>query len=535
MPQSPAKASGSAAYEEGWRAVNEQIRAGGSWSGRERNVCYRNLGEGRFEDASFVSGLDFPDDGRAWVTLDIDGDGDLDIVAKSRTAPQLRLLRNDAPAGNHGLIVDLESVGATATLVTATGKRITRVVRSGSGFLSQPSRRPHFGIARGDHPRSLEIVWPGGKRQTLDRLPESGLVRLGPTPPARSKVASPAESFVERPWLADPLPLPDPQLTSHRDKKLLLTLWASWCPPCRQELEEFTRRKADLAKAALHPVLLSVEEDKPAPSGSPFPVLQSDNRTIGVYSTLYRYLFDYRRDLALPTSFLIDEQGAIRKIYQGPVAVDDLLADASATVHPSLPFSGTRYFPAPARNFNDLATAMAERGFHDQAGALFAAALARGQGGYEIYNNYAGMLIATGKFAQAEKLLRASIQDNPNQPGSNANLGLLLMETNRAQEAVPLLEKAVALQPDDARSRRALSSYYNDLGIGHMQENRPGDALRAFERAVAADPTDPAAGVNLALYHAQAGNTARARALLRQLLEQHPGHKPAIDLLDQLR
>jgi Tfp pilus assembly protein PilF/thiol-disulfide isomerase/thioredoxin len=518
---------GSLAYEEGWRAVNEQIRAGGSWSGRERNVCYRNLGQGRFEDVSFVSGLDFADDGRAWVTLDIDNDGDLDIVTKSRTGPQLRLLRNDSPSANRGIIVDAGPPGTTATLTTAQGVKITRAVRSGSGFLSQPSRRLHFGVPAGDRAVSLEIRTPSGKRRMAGDFASPA--------PAASKLEPAAEPFVERPWLAEPVPVPDPQLEPYRGRKVLLTLWASWCPPCRAELDEFTRRAAQLAKAGLQPVLFPVEEDKPAPAGTPFPVLRSGNRTIGVYATLYRYLFDFRRDLMLPLSFLVDERGRIRKVYQGPVPVGELLADAAATSHPALPFAGTRYFPAPSRNYNDVATAMAERGFHGEAGLLFETALSQGQSGYEIYNNYAGLLLATGKAKEAEKLLRASIRDNPNQARSSANLGLLLLESGRDAEAVPLLEKAVALAPDDARARRALSSHYNDKGIDHMQANRPREALAAFERAAAADPADPAAAVNLALYHARAGDAVKARALLRKLLDQHPGHKPALDLLDQLR
>ena len=39
----------------------------------------------------------------------------------------------------------------------------------------------------------------------------------------------------------------------------------------------------------------------------------------GVYNIIYRYLFDRRRDLAIPTSFLLDTEGMIVKVYQGPV------------------------------------------------------------------------------------------------------------------------------------------------------------------------------------------------------------------------
>lgn len=549
MPQTPQKVSGSHAYEEGWRAVNELIRSDGSWSGRERDVCYRNLGNGRFEDVSFVSGLDFSDDGRAWVALDLDSDGDLDLVLKSRTAPQLRLLRNDSPAGSRGLILELQgttanrdAVGAAATLITDRGRHLLRVVRSGSGFLSQTSRRLHFGIAPGEQAKSIEIVWPGGARQTIAQPPQKGTIRvrqgaafelLAPLkPPA---LAAPGEPFNGRPWLVEPLAVPDPRLKPYRGKKVLLNLWASWCPPCRTELVNFTAHAADFGKAGIQVVLLSVEEDKPAPVGVPFPSLKADNRTIGVYSVLYRNLFDRRRDLALPISFLIDEHGNLIKIYQGPAAVAEVTADAAAKLHPALPFPGTRYTGPPARNYNDLATAMAERGFQPEARALFETALARGHRGYELYNNFAGLLVASGDLAQAEKLLRASVRENRDQAGSNSNLGLLLMDSKRPREALPFLEKAIALQPDDTRSRRALSSYYNDIGIGRMQADRPAEALRAFERAASSDPSDPAAQLNLALYHAQAGHTGQARTILQRLLKQHPGNKPAEDLLRQLR
>ena len=49
------------------------MTAGASWSGRERNCCFVNTTDGRFADASAVSGLDFADDGRSLVVTDWDG------------------------------------------------------------------------------------------------------------------------------------------------------------------------------------------------------------------------------------------------------------------------------------------------------------------------------------------------------------------------------------------------------------------------------------------------------------------------------
>ncbi|MEZ5364135.1 MAG: VCBS repeat-containing protein [Bryobacterales bacterium] len=78
--------------------MNVLISEGSSWSGRERNVVYHNLGEEGFRDEAYVTGLDFNGDGRAAVAFDYDRDGDLDLALKFRTGPQLRILCNDAPA-----------------------------------------------------------------------------------------------------------------------------------------------------------------------------------------------------------------------------------------------------------------------------------------------------------------------------------------------------------------------------------------------------------------------------------------------------
>jgi tetratricopeptide (TPR) repeat protein len=547
VPLSPQKEAGSRAYEQGWRAINELIRADGSWSGRERNVCYRNSGNGRFEDVSYGSGLDFPDDSRAWVWLDLDGDGDLDLILKSRTGPQVRVLQNEA--AGEGLLVELEgvqsnrdAVGAVVTLVTGTERR-RRELRSGSGFLSQSSRRVHFGIRQAERVQALEITWPGGAKERIQNPPRRGWIRVrqgefrwtrlqpkpNPLPPA------PVAAFVEQPWLSEPVELPDARLNRYRGRKVLLNLWASWCPPCISELKELSANASSLQAAGVQVVTLKLDENPKAELRNPFPSLNTDERLAGVYSLLYRYLFDRRREMGLPLSFLLDEQGLIRKLYQGSVSAESVIRDSRAQNRPSLPFPGRRYGEPPRRNYNELATAMTERGFAAEAEMLFAAAVRKGIGGYELLNNYAGVLIGRGDRAGAEKLLRQSVAESPNQASSQSNLGSLLLETGRAEEALPPLRKALELTPDDDRIRRTLSSACNEAGIAHMEAGRSVQGRRMFEEAIQADPTDTAGPINLALYHAQYGNRAEARSILQSLLKKDPQLAPARELLDQLR
>jgi hypothetical protein len=91
---SPDEAKPSQNYEQGWAAINELIRADGTWSGYERNVFYANNGDGTFSDISGVVGLDFLEDGRAFALADFDHDGRQEVFLKNRNGPQLRLLKN---------------------------------------------------------------------------------------------------------------------------------------------------------------------------------------------------------------------------------------------------------------------------------------------------------------------------------------------------------------------------------------------------------------------------------------------------------
>ena len=109
-------------YRKSILQVDALIESGFSLSGHERNCVFLGVGDGRFATASAVSGFDFYDDARAVVPTDWDGDGDLDVWVANRTAPMVRLLRNDraAPAGGadwvavrlQGTTVNRDAVGA---------------------------------------------------------------------------------------------------------------------------------------------------------------------------------------------------------------------------------------------------------------------------------------------------------------------------------------------------------------------------------------------------------------------------------------
>ncbi len=132
-------------YENGWNALNQWIREDYSWNGHERNVFYLNH-RGRFYDVSAVSGLDAAGDSRAFAVTDWDGDGNLDLIVKNRTAPQASFYRNECGVARQSVAFDLrgtksnrDAIGARVE-VRSGGQAQVKFLAAGSGYLSQQTK-----------------------------------------------------------------------------------------------------------------------------------------------------------------------------------------------------------------------------------------------------------------------------------------------------------------------------------------------------------------------------------------------------------
>lgn len=146
----------------------------------EENQAFRNSGDGSMEPAP-EWGLGDDAGGRGMVMVDLDEDGDLDIVINNLNDPA-RIHENQLCGGN-GLVVQLDwegqqnrpAYGATVTATLDDGTVLTRTVDATRGYLSSGPGQVHFGL--GDTTSAyLTIRWPDGVYTTADATVGEGTI-----------------------------------------------------------------------------------------------------------------------------------------------------------------------------------------------------------------------------------------------------------------------------------------------------------------------------------------------------------------------
>jgi peroxiredoxin len=103
-------------------------------------------------------------------------------------------------------------------------------------------------------------------------------------------------------------------LAEFKGKLVILNFWATWCPPCRQEIPGFVALQRKYQDKGLVIIGVSLDQQGPrvvkpfiARFGVNYPVVMGNEQIVS----------DYGGIEAVPTTFIIDRQGKVATIHKG--------------------------------------------------------------------------------------------------------------------------------------------------------------------------------------------------------------------------
>jgi hypothetical protein len=142
---------------------------------------FLNDGRGMFRDIASAVGGGYatPKVGRGLAFGDFNRDGAPDILMTTNQGPAY-LYRNEVTSGNRSIRIQLrgtksnrDGIGAIVRLTTAEGTQ-SRMVRTGSSYLSQSELTLTFGIGKQEKASRVVIEWPSSAVQEFKDVRPGG-------------------------------------------------------------------------------------------------------------------------------------------------------------------------------------------------------------------------------------------------------------------------------------------------------------------------------------------------------------------------
>ena len=153
---------------------------GRSLSGYQQKRVWLNDGAGKFVDVAQAVGANDVHDGRSVALVDLWNRGVLDVVVANQKGPLL-IYKNNVTPENKWISFELEGAASNRSAIGAevrlfwNGHQQVQSISGGSGFCSQNQRRLHFGVGKNPQIEKVEIRWPSGHLQTIQK-PAAGQV-----------------------------------------------------------------------------------------------------------------------------------------------------------------------------------------------------------------------------------------------------------------------------------------------------------------------------------------------------------------------
>jgi enediyne biosynthesis protein E4 len=154
---------------------------------RQPNTLLLNDGDGTFRDASNEAGPDLarPAAHRGAAVADIDNDGRLDLIVTA-LGERPKVLRNVSTSDASWISLHLvgrtsnrDGLGTVVRVALDDGRVLVNHATTSVGFGSSSDSRVHVGLGRAAHVKQIELLWPSGARQTLERPQLNRVLTVG--------------------------------------------------------------------------------------------------------------------------------------------------------------------------------------------------------------------------------------------------------------------------------------------------------------------------------------------------------------------
>jgi peroxiredoxin len=132
------------------------------------------------------------------------------------------------------------------------------------------------------------------------------------------------------------------RLADHRGQVVLINFWATWCPPCREEMPSLERLHRQHKAQGL--VLVAVSLDADAALVPPY--VKTSKLTFPIALDPKAEVGNKYGVRALPSSFVVDRKGTLTALALGPRTWDN---DAAHSLVEALVVDGPRRSPAASR------------------------------------------------------------------------------------------------------------------------------------------------------------------------------------------
>ncbi len=129
-----------------------------------------------------------------------------------------------------------------------------------------------------------------------------------------------------------------------------------------------------------------------------------------------------------------------------------------------------------------------------------------------------------GRLAEAEKIYRQVLAEQPNRPDALHLLGVIAAQIGQTEAAIDLVQRAIAVNP-------AVAEYHNDLGNALRDKRQLDEAAAAFRQALRLKPDYVVAQNNLGNVLSDQGLLDEGIALYRRALRLKPDYAGAYNNL----